>query len=109
MGSQPIRITYSPTDIPIIDLGMTTEEIDAIYGGDDQPEKPTTTQQIIDYVTEQAIKTLDANEDGKVSALEFVAPFAVGASGLGIFSIVNTLVNEAGITDSNILMKLFHQ
>jgi hypothetical protein len=43
------KITYSPTDIPIIDLGMTTEEIDAIYGGDDEPEEPTTTQQIIDY------------------------------------------------------------
>jgi hypothetical protein len=93
------RITYSPTDIPIIDLGMTTEEIDAIYGGDDEPEKPTTTQQIIDYVTEQAIKTLDANGDGKVSALEALGAFAVGASGLGIFSNVNTLMNEAGMTD----------
>jgi hypothetical protein len=36
------KITYGPTDIPVIDLGMTTEEIDAIYGGDDQPEEPTT-------------------------------------------------------------------
>jgi hypothetical protein len=48
-------------------------------------KKPTTTQQIIDYATQKAIKTLDANEDGEVSALEFVAPFAVGASGLGTF------------------------
>jgi hypothetical protein len=106
MGSQPIKLPTDPTDIPVIDLGMTTEEIDAIYGGDDQPEKPTTTQQIIDFVTEKAIKTLDANEDGKVSALEFVAPFAVGASGLGIFSNVNTLANELGITDKNIINEI---
>jgi hypothetical protein len=72
------RITYSPTDIPIIDLGMTTEEIDAIYGGDDEPEEPTTTQQIIDYVTEKAIKTLDANGDGKVSALEALGAICSG-------------------------------
>jgi hypothetical protein len=42
MASQPIKLPMDPTDIPVIDLGMTTEEIDAIYGGDDQPEKPTT-------------------------------------------------------------------
>jgi hypothetical protein len=100
------KITYSPTDIPVIDLGMTTEEIDAIYGGDDQPEEPTTTQQIIDFVTEKAIKTLDANQDGKVSALEFVSPFAVGASGLGIVSNVNTLANTLGITDKNIVNEI---
>jgi hypothetical protein len=100
------RITYSPTDIPIIDLGMTTEEIDAIYGGDDQPEKPTTQQQIIDFVTEKAIKTLDANGDGKVSALEALGAIAVGASGLGIFSSVNTLMNEAGLTDANIFNEI---
>jgi hypothetical protein len=80
------KITYSPTDIPIIDLGMTTEEIDAIYGGDDQPEKPTTQQQIIDYVTQQLINSLDANKNGKVSALEALGSIAVGMSGLGIFS-----------------------
>jgi hypothetical protein len=97
------KITYGIDGIPVIDLGMTTKEIDAIYGGDDQPEKPTTTQQIIDYATQKAIKTLDANEDGEVSALEFVAPFAVGASGLGTFNLVNALVNEAGITDKNII------
>jgi hypothetical protein len=100
------KITYSPTDIPIIDLGMTTEEIDAIYGGDDQPEKPTTQQQIIDFVTEKAIKTLDANGDGKVSALEALGAIAVGASGLGIFSNVNTLANEAGLTDANIFNEI---
>jgi hypothetical protein len=100
------KITYSPTDIPIIDLGMTTEEIDAIYGGDDQPEKPTTQQQIIDFVTEKAIKTLDANGDGKVSALEALGAIAVGASGLGIFSSVNTLMNEAGLTDVNIFNEI---
>ena len=100
------KITYGIDGTPVIDLGMTTKEIDAIYGGDDQPEEPTTTQQIIDYVTEQAIKTLDANGDGNVSALEFVAPFAVGASGLGIFSNVNTLANKLGITDKNIINEL---
>jgi hypothetical protein len=100
------KITYGIDGTPVIDLGMTTKEIDAIYGGDDQPEEPTTTQQIIDYVTEQAIKTLDANQDGNVSALEFVAPFAVGASGLGIFSNVNTLANKLGITDKNIINEL---
>jgi hypothetical protein len=100
------KITYGIDGTPVIDLGMTTKEIDAIYGGDDEPEEPTTTQQIIDYVTEQAIKTLDANGDGNVSALEFVAPFAVGASGLGIFSNVNTLANKLGITDKNIINEL---
>jgi hypothetical protein len=100
------KITYGIDGIPVIDLGMTTKEIDAIYGGDDQPEKPTTTQQIIDYATQKAIKTLDANQDGKVSALEFVAPFAVGASGLGIVSNVNTLANTLGITDKNIVNEI---
>ena len=100
------KITYGIDGTPVIDLGMTTKEIDAIYGGDDEPEEPTTTQQIIYYVTEQAIKTLDANGDGNVSALEFVAPFAVGASGLGIFSNVNTLANKLGITDKNIINEL---
>jgi len=102
------KITYGPTDIPVIDLGMTTEEIDAIYGGDDQPENPTTQQQIIDFVTEKAIKTLDANGDGKVSALEVAGAFAVGTSGgaLGILSNVNTLANKLGITDRNIVNEL---
>jgi hypothetical protein len=102
------KITYGPTDIPVIDLGMTTEEIDAIYGGDDQPEKPTTTQQIIDFVTEKAIKTLDANGDGKVSALEALGAIAVGTSGgaLGILSNVNTLANELNITDKNIINEI---
>jgi hypothetical protein len=45
-------------------------------------------------------------EDGKVSALEFVAPFAVGASGLGILSNVNTLANTLGITDKNIVNEI---
>jgi hypothetical protein len=102
------KITYGPTDIPVIDLGMTTEEIDAIYGGDDQPEKPTTQQQIIDFVTEKAIKTLDANGDGKVSALEALGAIAVGTSGgaLGILSNVNTLANELNITDKNIINEI---
>jgi hypothetical protein len=57
-------------------------------------------------VTEKAIKTLDANGDGKVSALEALGAIAVGASGLGIFSNVNTLANKLNITDKNIINEI---